>query len=138
MRNLILTLVFTLSYSTFACMGSSIQLNDDTKLMGDGIVSGKEHLKIDELKELKYIGINLESFNKSGTKTHDVVVLGYNGDDGGIISTSFFVKETETGNEKVLFLKTNYIGDGVHSKSMFNDEKLTSDNVFDGLFKSGC
>jgi hypothetical protein len=139
---LIISLVTTVGWNARGCPGASIELNDDTYLQGDGVYSwsGSKLVKgINPVTDLKMVGSPLRARNKAKEETHVVIILGYKADAEGIISTSYLVKDLKTGEEKVLLLNTNYLGNGVRARGI--DEptsNLTESSDFKSLRSGGC
>jgi len=144
MKLTIVTLISLLSLSIIACPGARIELNDDITLTGTGIYSATMNETASPLN-LKSAGILLEMADSNGKITHEVMILGSlsdNGnehDKGGIIFTSYLVKDIKTGKETTLKLNSNYQGNGKRMRSFqpgVQDAKTSKD--FSSLKIAGC
>ena len=128
------------SQSALACMGATIVLNDDVTLTGEGI-SFKSGVKfnLNELIKKNMTGNEQLATDSNNIQTHSIVILGGLQDKGGIMSVSYLVKNSKTGDERVYLLKSNYEGNGVRSRDMTPPtSELKKDEKFNLLMTAGC
>ncbi len=139
MKKVILILIVSFNMSSYACTRSKIELNNNAWLYGNGFLSGTDRYEIKDLKEHGYIGILLDVSDKDSNRTHEMMVLGYDADDQGVLSTTYLIKDVKSGEEKVLLLKTNYAGNGSWKKGLSKKmDQTTPDEYFKSLSHAGC
>ncbi len=128
------------SHHSQACPAGAVTLNDDTVLTADGIydLSDKKTLTIGELKKDQGADIRLEITDSNGKTTHRVIVLGTFEDQGGIIQTTYLLKDAQD-KETLMVLKSNYRGNGERSRGFEAPEsQAQKDAVFSSLYVAGC
>jgi hypothetical protein len=122
-------------------------LNNDTFLTAEGFYDRAG--KLTSLEEIKKIAIQRsgdapsaarwKAGDKDGKLTHEFALLGTLEDYGGVITSTYMVKDLATGTSQVLVLHSNYFGNGVSARGISDMKTSTqADPTFEGLRVGGC
>jgi hypothetical protein len=134
-------MTFIVSGQVSACPGAAIAINDDTTITADGIIGGTAKFNVSHLQEMILRG-QTASFvftDKRKQSTHRVEYLGSVSDEGGVVQSSYFVRDLRTGAEKTYMLYSNYQGGGITAKGLETPESTAKkDDRFNSLFTAGC
>jgi hypothetical protein len=152
MKLLTLTLSILLyGVTSFACVPNTVVLNDAAQLTAEGLydsIEKKITISLDAIESrLKKTGSAVINATDSAKQvTHKVIYLGSVKEDvtengtttTEIVQSSFLVKEIASGAERTLILKTNYLGNGIKSRSLGGPQEPKQDAEFKSLSRTVC
>lgn len=125
-----------------ACPMSRVELNNSSWLGADGLYGSKGLMvTIDDLQKYAAAGTGLtfKMKDKDHVVTHFINYLGSISDKGGVMQSSYLIKEVNSGTEKVVVVKSNYLGNGTYSKDIGGaNNGLQPIPEFSTLYNSRC
>ena len=144
MKLTMIALFSLVTLNLIACPGARVELNDKFILTGSGIQNDLTGEFLDP-RDIEIAGKLIEAINNKGKTTHEVMILGSLSDDGnkhdkgGVIFTSYLVKDKGTKKEQTLKLNSNYHGNGLRMRSFRRPvDQVEKDENFKSLGISGC